>query len=523
METYPLLIDGEDVDTGRYDYFPFAEKSIIDLSGTLRVLRELRAGKFPSDWEKYVCARYCVATEETNRQAIRAAYKASQIYQHFPPSRRKKILDTVYQLLLEHREYIIGLMIAEGHPRKLAEWEFLGMEWAYKRETVDFYRSQIVSDVAHINGEDVYLARKPDGVVCVSPPRNAPCSNSLLAAFALLGGNTIIVKPPLRTPISTMFLWRHVIWEAARRNQAPPGTINIIVGNSAVFMEEWLSSPYVNDILFFGDSTEGLEIGTEAFRRGKKPILELSGNDMMIVWKDAELDGAIESLLDGFLGSMQICMVPKKALIHEEIYEQFEERFVNETKRLRVGLPSDPETCLTPVVKMEECFSVLEDAKRLGAVLLCGGERVNHEGKPDPKGIFVTPAVLRVFETDQASRMRCVVEENFFPVMPLIRVSGPSDEVIFNKMVDLVNSNAYGLRTSVWVRSEPYLYRFVKYLQKSGLLRVNTRHAGFSPCLSSHGGTGRSGGPYGEMNYVWQKTTHLQGIAIRNIARAALR
>jgi len=122
-----------------------------------------------------------------------------------------------------------------------------------------------------------------------------------------------------------------------------------------------------------------------------------------------------------------------------------------------------------------------------------------------------------------ALQMRCVAEENFFPVMPLVRVSGPTDEAIFKKMVDLANSNAYGLRTSVWVRSEPYLYRFVKYLQKSGLLRVNTRHAGFSPCLSSHGGTGRSGGPYGEMNYVWQKTTHLQGIAVRNIARAALR
>ena len=523
METYPLLIDGEDVDTGRYEYFPFADKSITELHRTLQVLRELRAGKFPPDWEKYVYARCCVATEQTNQQAIAAAYKASQIYQHFPLSRRKKIMDTIHQLLMEHQKRLIQLMVIEGHPRKLAEWEFLGMEQGSKRETNDFYRSQLVSNVAHAEGEDAYLARKPDGVVCVSPPRNAPCSNSLLAMFALLGGNTIIIKPPLRTPLSTMFLWRNVVWEAARRNQAPPGTVNIIIGNSKVFMEEWLSSPQVSDLLFFGDSTEGLEIGTEAFRRGKKPILELSGNDMMIVWKDAELDGAVESLLDGFLGSMQICMVPKKALIHEGIFERFEERFVEEAKRLRVGLPSDPETCLTPVVKIDDCFAVLEDARSHGADVLCGGERVNHEGKPDPKGIFVTPAVLRIADVEQASRMRCVVEENFFPVMPLVRVSGPTDEAVFKKMVDLANSNAYGLRTSVWVRSEPYLYRFVKYLQKSGLLRVNTRHAGFSPCLSSHGGTGRSGGPYGEMNYVWQKTTHLQGIAVRNIARAALR
>jgi len=413
-------------------------------------------------------------------------------------------------------------MVLEGHPKKLAGWEFFGMEQAYKSETLDFYRSQLVSDVAHSDGEDSYLARKADGVLCVSPPKNAACSNSLLAAFALLGGNTIIVKPPLRMPLSTMFLWRNVVWEAAKRNQAPPGTINIIVGNSKVITEEWFASPHVNDFLFFGDSTEGMEIGTEAFRRGKKPILELSGNDMMIVWKDAELEGAIESLLDGFLGSMQICMVPKKALIHAEIYDRFEQKFVEEVQKLRVGLPSDPGTCLTPVVKIDECFSVLEDARRHGAVLLCGGERVDYEGRPDPKGVFVTPAVLRIADVEQASKMRCVVEENFFPAMPLIRVDGPTDEAIFEKVVDLANSNAYGLRTSVWVRSEPYLYKFAKRLQKCGLLRINMRHAGFSACLSSHGGTGRSGGPYGEMNYVWQKTTHLQGIAIRNIARAAL-
>lgn len=523
MKTYPLLIDGNDLDTGRYEYFPVADKSIVDLHGTLRILRELRAGRVPPGSEDYIYARYCVATEQTNQQAIEAAHKASQIFQHFSPSKRKKILDTIYQLLCEHRQRLIDLMVVEGHPRNLAEWEFLGMEQAYKSETVDFYRSQLVSDVAHADGEDSYLARKADGVLCVSPPKNAACSNSLLAAFALLGGNTIIVKPPLRMPISTMFLWRDVVWEAAKRNQAPPGTINIIVGNSKVMTEEWLASPHVNDLLFFGDSTEGMEIGTEAFRRGKKPILELSGNDMMIVWKDADLEGAIESLLDGFMGSMQICMVPKKALVHMELYDRFEQGFVEAVRKLRVGLPSDPDTCLTPVVKVDECLAVLEDACHHGAVLLCGGERVDYQGRPDPKGIFVTPAVLRIADVDQASKMRCVVEENFFPVMPLVRVGGMTDEAVFKKMTDLANSNAYGLRTSVWVRSEPHLYRFVKYLQKSGLLRVNMRHTGFSACLSSHGGTGRSGGPYGEMNYVWQKTTHLQGIAIRNVARAALR
>ena len=125
--------------------------------------------------------------------------------------------------------------------------------------------------------------------------------------------------------------------------------------------------------------------------------------------------------------------------------------------------------------------------------------------------------------------MQCVKEENFFPLIPLIRVGAPTaihaerlkDECIFKQMIELVNGNAYGLRVSVWVRSEPVMYKFAKQIETGGLLRINTRHVGFSPFLSSHGGTGQSGGPYGEMNYVWQKTTHLQGITVRNPTRAA--
>lgn len=79
-------------------------------------------------------------------------------------------------------------------------------------------------------------------------------------------------------------------------------------------------------------------------------------------------------------------------------------------------------------------------------------------------------------------------------------------------MAYLVNNHGYGLRVSLWVSLAKYLRKFAKELDNCGLLRINSRHVGFSYYLSTHGGTRKSGGPFGEMNYFWQKTSHLQGI-----------
>jgi acyl-CoA reductase-like NAD-dependent aldehyde dehydrogenase len=120
--------------------------------------------------------------------------------------------------------------------------------------------------------------------------------------------------------------------------------------------------------------------------------------------------------------------------------------------------------------------------------------------------------------------MRCIQEENFFPLMPLVKVSAgevqgrnSKDRAIFKEMVAIANSNEYGLRTSVWVNSSFYTGKFMEQIQNSGLLRINSRHIGFSPYLATHGGTGKTGGPYGESNYIWEKTTHLQGVSLTRI------
>ncbi|MFH0763212.1 MAG: aldehyde dehydrogenase family protein [Candidatus Omnitrophota bacterium] len=511
MKEFTLLINNKDLDTGIYDYYPYIDKVITDYQGTRERLSELKEGNVPKDVDYYIYARYCINKDDTNAIAMESARCAFKEFKKIPLSVRKKILLGIYSSLLDNKEEFLKILAFEGHPRKLGEWEFEGMRVGSSPETINYYCKLIQKEIAKSLNEILYDARRPDGVVCISPPRTAAASNSFNAVLTFLVGNVLIVKPPLKTPISTVFLWKNVVNPVLQKYDTPPGLLNVVIGNSKKLMEEWLGSPFVNDIIQFGDSKKGIEEGAQIYKANKKPILELSGNDILMAWKDANLKGATDSLLEGFLGSTQVCMMPKIALIHEGIFDKFLKEFTEKTKRLKVGLPSDSETLLSPVSKIKEYFIFLEDALSKGASLICGGKRMNHQGKLDENGSYIQPTLIRIDDVDKAKTMMCINEEIFFPLIPLIKING-SEEDIFNKMVEMVNTHNYGLRVSLWISSGTYTRKFAKQLDNCGILRINLRHVGFSYYISTHGGTKRSGGPYGEMNYFWQRTSHLQGV-----------
>ncbi|MEA3488939.1 MAG: aldehyde dehydrogenase family protein [Candidatus Omnitrophota bacterium] len=512
MKKFTLLIDGKDLDTGDYRYFPNIDKIIIDPKKARRAIYSKKESSYKDKKHDHIYGKYCLSKDEDNIKAIDAAQEAFTKFKKISLLSKRKMFHDMYELLIKKKEEFIKILIAEGHPRKLAEWEFEGMRMGSSHETIDFYFSQIRKEIGRNGSEIVYWARKPDGVVCLNPPRNAASSNSYNAILALITGNTLIIKPPLKTPISTIFLWKEIIWEAIKKNGAPNGSVNIVLGNSQKILETWLSSPKVNDIIYFGNSSKGLGVGDKIFLARKKPILELSGNDLFLVWKDADIEGATNSLLDCFLGSTQICMVPKIAIIHETIYETFLDVFKRKIKSLTFGLPSDNDTIFSPVAKIKEFYEFLNDALEKGAKLLYGGERVNYLGLMDNNGSYIQPTLVEIEDSSNFENMKCFKDEIFFPLLPLVKITGNDDD-IFEKIVNIVNNHEYGLRTSLWISSFKYLRMFAKNLDNTGLLRINTRHIGFSRYLSTHGGTKKSGGPFGEMNYFWQKTSHLQGVA----------
>src|SRR2546421_8181127 len=180
------------------------------------------------------------------------------------------------------------------------------------------------------------------GVVCKTPPQNAAGSNSALGVGAIVAGNALVVKAPRSTPLSVMFLYREIVLPLLERHGAPPGTLNVISGDTKQILRQWLASPHVDDVMFFGDSTVGMKIGADCAAAGKKAILELSGNDGIVVWDDADLETAAAAMCECFYGSSQICMVPKYAIAHPDVADELMGRLLARGADIRPGFPEDP-------------------------------------------------------------------------------------------------------------------------------------------------------------------------------------
>jgi acyl-CoA reductase-like NAD-dependent aldehyde dehydrogenase len=516
-----MLIDGQDDPGLGWTYVVRASALIADPKRAFNLKRGLELGSIdPSQIDDGgdVVARCAWGDVQHNEQAMEAAARAREVFGRFSLRQLREIGADFHRELLARADELVEILIVEGHPRKLAQWEVSGGVHSVDEITRDWYYSQFHENFT-VDGRDLQLVRKPDGVVCVNPPQNAAASNGATGVLALLAGNTLVVKVPRSTPAGVMFFYREVVQPVLERHGAPPGTLNLISGDTQQVLKQWLASPHVNDVLFFGSSSSGLRFGGDCFAAGKKPILELSGNDGFLVWRDADLDRAAQTLTECFYGSSQICMVPKYAIVHPEIAEQLIAKFIALVDTIQPGYPEDPDVVLSPVLKQDQFFDFLSEAREAGCQILTGGERVGVDGTPDPGGFFLQPTVIRVDGLTDARKLSCVREETFFPMLPII-VPREARPELLEQALRFMNANAYGLRNSLWSSDEHVIETFVRGLSNGGLLKINDSHIGFVPILATHGGTGRTGGPAGELNYVILRTTHWQGIS-RAYTRAA--
>jgi acyl-CoA reductase-like NAD-dependent aldehyde dehydrogenase len=508
-----MLIDGEDDCGLGWTYVMRASALIADPETAFNLKRSLELGRVEVSQASRsdVVARCAWGDASHNERAMVAAARAGEVYGRFALERLRAIGADFHRELLARADELVEIMVVEGHPRRLAQWEVSGVVHGVDELTRDWYFSQFHQSFA-VGDRKLELIRKPDGVVCLNPPLNAAASNSAMGALTLLAGNTLVVKVPRGTPAGVMFLYREIVQPVLERHGAPAGTLNLISGDTQHILKQWLDSPHVDDVLFFGSSRSGLRFGSDCFAAGKKPILELSGNDGLLVWRDADLDRAAEALAECFYGSSQICMVPKYAIVHPEIADQLLGKLTVLANAIHPGYPEDPDVVLSPVLKQDGFFDFLSEARNAGCPILSGGGRVGVDGAPDPAGFFLQPTVIRVDGLTDARELSCVREETFFPMLPIIVPDDDGPELL-DQALGFMNANAYGLRNSLWSTDEDVIETFVRGLANGGLLKINDSHIGFVSILATHGGTGYSGGPMGELNYAILRTTHWQGVS----------
>lgn len=514
VRSYESYIGDRDVPGSGWVYTVSSRSLLEDVFTSVSLKRTLEQDPdSPAANHPYVVGRCAVASPADLDAAVDAAAAAAPRWALVPLAERMRLGELFRAQLREHRETFLGMLMAEAHPRMLAEWELTCLEQVYSAESCGWYEQQMHAEFEH-GPRQLTVRRSPDGVVCINPPQNAPAPSAALAVLALMAGNAVVVRAPRSIALSTMYTLRELVAPVLREVGAPPGTLNVVCGKPQQTIDRWLAHADVDDIMYFGGSKEGLHFERECVARGKKPILELAGNDGLVVWRDADLDMAAEAITECFYGSGQICMVPNYVLVHPAVADELLDRVREQALRVRPGYPEDDGVLLSPVRRSEKFFALLNQALGLGAELVCGGQRTELDGTPSDTGVFLQPTVVRVDGLTDARRMDVVKHETFFPLIPVVVAERAPDDELLDRFVSFVNSNVYGLRNSLWTRSSAVIEHVVSRLHNGGLLKVNDSHIGFLPYLPSHGGTGLTGGAFGEANYPILKTSHLQGVSI---------
>jgi phosphonoacetaldehyde dehydrogenase len=329
---------------------------------------------------------------------------------------------------------------------------------------------------AHGKRRKVYTLREPLlGVITAITPFNHPLNQvAHKVAPSIVTNNRMVLKPSEKTPLSALLL-ADILYEVG----LPPEMFSVLTGDPREIADELLTHADVDLITFTGGVPVGKYIAAKAIY--KRQVLELGGNDPLIVMEDADLEEAAALAATGsYKNSGQRCTAIKRMLVHESVAPRFTELLVEKTRAVKYGDPMDPATDMGTVIDeaaARSCEDKVNDAVAAGARLLYGNIR---------KGALYSPTVLDRVDPE----MRVVKEETFGPVSPIITFKSIDDAI------RIANGTAYGLSSAVCTNRLDYITRFVSDLNVGS---VNVREIpGYRLELTPFGGIKDSGLGYKE-------------------------
>jgi phosphonoacetaldehyde dehydrogenase len=297
----------------------------------------------------------------------------------------------------------------------------------------------------------IFTLREPLSLVVAITPFNHPLNQVVhKVAPAIAVGAPAILKPSSKTPL-TAIRFAELLYEAG----LPGPMLSVLLGPSEEVADVLVKDPRVGLITFTGGELIGKRIAETAGY--KRLVLELGGNDPLIILDDADLDVAVTLAAEGsFRNSGQRCTAVKRILVQKNIADEFTHRLVEKTKEYKCGDPMDEATRVGTVIDEPAAIyleTVLREAVAAGAKVLVGGER---------QGALLQPTV--VANVPRACRM--VVCESFGPLAPVLTVRDLDDAIA------VANSTAYGLSSGVVTRSLDKAIACVKRL-KTGTVNIN--------------------------------------------------
>ncbi|MCX5337624.1 MULTISPECIES: NADP-dependent succinic semialdehyde dehydrogenase [unclassified Streptomyces] len=416
--------------------------------------------------------------EEIERR-LQLAEATFRTYRTTPFAERARLLHRAAGLLDEIQPDIARVMTTEmGKPVKQARAEAAkcakAMRWyAEHAESLLADEEPADDDVKDSGASRAHVRYRPLGPVLAVMPWNFPLWQVIrFAAPALMAGNVGLLKHASNVPQTALFL--EDLFHQAGYSEGTFQTL--LIGSGEV--EEILRDERVKAATLTGSEPAGRAVASVCGDMVKKTVLELGGSDPYVVMPSADIDRAAQIAVTARVqNNGQSCIAAKRFIVHTDVYDAFAERFVEGMKALKVGDPLEEETDVGPLSSEQgraDLEELVDDARRSGASVLCGGER------PDGDGWYYPPTVL----ADITREMRIHRDEAFGPVATLYRADDLDEAVL------IANDSPFGLSSNVWTRDEAEVDRFVRDLEAGGVF--------FNGMTASHpafpfGGVKRSG------------------------------
>ncbi|MBT2660083.1 aldehyde dehydrogenase family protein [Bacillus sp. ISL-45] len=408
------------------------------------------------------------ASKEDAELAVQAARNAFDFgkWRHFPVNKRSRTLNKIASIMRSRFNELVELEILDtGKSLAAAQGQVM-----QAIEDFEFYAGAIVSHRGAVNSMpgafQNITEKEPVGVCAQIIPWNYPM---MMAAWkiapAIAVGCSVVVKPASLTPLSAV-----VLGEICIEAGVPEGVVNVIPGSGSVVGNYLVEHDKVDKVAFTGSTPIGKDIMARASQTLKRVTLELGGKSPSIVFEDADIDAAVAGSLFGiFYNTGQSCEARSRLYVHEDVYEEFMEKFVAKTKQLKLGNPFEKETHVGAVISQDQMDVIdgyVKSAVADGAEVLTGGKAANLEGYEN--GYWYEPTIIA--ETNHS--MKAVKEEIFGPVVVVMKFK---DE---KEAVKLANDSEYGLGSAIWTKDYGRATRVSKQIQ-AGIVMINCPFSAF--------------------------------------------
>lgn len=429
--------------------------------------------------------------EQSVAEKLQRASDTFRTYRLTPFEDRAAMMQCAADILEKDKDEFARLMTIEmGKPIKAANQEVEKCGWVCRYYAENASR-HLTDQVIETNAAKSYVHFQPLGPVLAIMPWNFPFWQVFrFAAPALMAGNTGLLKHASNVPQCALAI--ETIFERAG---FPGGAFQtLLIGSERV--KQVLENSNIVAATLTGSEPAGRSVAGIAGKQIKKTVLELGGSDPFIVMPSAQLEEAVSTAVRArTINNGQSCIAAKRFIVSAKIYEEFEERFVELMRNLKVGDPLDETTDIGPLATpqiLDEVDSQVKQTIAKGARLLTGGERLNRPGN------FYQPTVLT--GVPKSSPAYC--EEVFGPVAQLFRIY----DIV--EAIQIANDTPFGLGAAAWTNEPDEQVRFIEELE-AGCVFINGMVAS-DPRLPFGGiknsGYGRELGEFGIREFVNVKT-----------------